>query len=101
MICGWWRLRCAASGLGVAICHSLTFYVTLLAAGSGPGTYYTPHCPASSHAPMFLVSGARRDVRLSAAVVGGRGREMGRVTSCVRTLIAGCGAQPCRLAAFQ
>eukprot|EP01043_Picozoa_sp_COSAG02_P035525 COSAG02_NODE_2550_length_8554_cov_67.309639_3_plen_70_part_00 len=68
MVSGWLHLRCAASGLGVAICHSLTFYVTLLAAGWGPGTYYTEHCPASSHAPMFLVSGARRNVRLGAVL---------------------------------
>ena len=42
----------------MAICHSLTFFVTLLAAGAGPGTYYTPECPPSHHAPAFLVSGA-------------------------------------------
>lgn len=50
------------------MCHSLTFYVTLLAAGSGPGTYYTPHCPASSNAPLFLVSGTCKDFRLDAVL---------------------------------
>ena len=46
-----------ASGLGIAICHSMTFFVTLLAAGSGPGTYYTTDCPAEYETPLFLVSG--------------------------------------------
>ena len=49
---------CAASGLGIAICHSMTFYVTLLSETTGPGTYFCedwPDCPCS--VSIFTVGG--------------------------------------------
>ena len=49
----------AASGLGVAICHSMTFYVTLLAETAGPGTYYASSCLPPHGVPMFVAGGAR------------------------------------------